>query len=208
MNVPPGETDAEKGPSAKARTPPNDTFTMVRHWIVHKFVVCHRVERKTHNVVRQNCLGEAHLRRHKSWENSKFKALDSYDQCTRTSATTQSTTRLCSSEKRMQTIAWRAPGKDPRRMPNHSSQSTNKTAKNDNNLRATKNMTTQLRPKTCSRFYKGSRWNLQTNSSRSQANLHTASLWSSTWDQTHWKTSNWNTKHSSSPDNWCFFSQS
>ena len=89
----------------------------------------HRVERKTHNVVRQNRLGEAHLRRHKSWKNSKFEALDSHDKCRRTSATTQSTTRLCSSEKRIQTIARRALGKDPRRIHNHSSQSTKKTAK-------------------------------------------------------------------------------
>ena len=41
----------------------------------------------------------------------------------------QSTTRLCSSKKRKQTIARRAPGKDPRRIQNHSSQSTRKTAK-------------------------------------------------------------------------------
>ena len=26
------KTGAEKGPSEKARTPPNDTFTMVRQW--------------------------------------------------------------------------------------------------------------------------------------------------------------------------------
>ena len=93
------------------------------------FVVSHRVERKTHNAVRQNCLGEAFLRRNKSWENSKFEALDSHFKQRRTPATTQSTTWLCSSEKRMQTIARRAPGKDPRRKKNHSSQSTSKTAK-------------------------------------------------------------------------------
>ena len=46
-NVQLGETDAEKGPSAKARTPPTDTFTMVRQWIVQKLVVCHRVEKNT-----------------------------------------------------------------------------------------------------------------------------------------------------------------
>ena len=44
----------------------------------------------------------------------------------------------------MQTIARGALGKDPRRIQNHSSQSTNKTAKKDNNLRATKNMTTRM----------------------------------------------------------------
>ena len=60
-------------------------------------------------------------------------------------------------------------------------------------------------PKTGWSFYKGSRINLQTTSSGSQANLQTASSSSSTWDQTHWKTSNWNSEHSSSPDDWWFF---
>ena len=49
--------------------------------------------------------------------------------CRRTSATTQSTTRLCSSEKRMQPIARRALGKDPTRLQNHPSQSTSSTKK-------------------------------------------------------------------------------
>ena len=60
---------------------------------------------------RPNCLGEACLRRHKSRENSKLEALDSHVKCRRTSATTQSTTRPCSSKERMQTIARRAPRK-------------------------------------------------------------------------------------------------
>ena len=65
-------------------------------------------------------------------QNSKH--LDSHDKVRRrTSAITHSTTRLCSSEKRMQTIARRAPGKDPRRMQNHSSQSTGKTARRTTN---------------------------------------------------------------------------
>ena len=91
-----------------------------------------RLDREsTHNVVRQNCVGEAHLHRYKSWKNSKFETLDSYGKFRRrNSATTQSTTRLCSSEKRMQTIAWRALGKSPTRTQRHSSQSTKKTAKN------------------------------------------------------------------------------
>ena len=44
-------------------------------------------------------------------------------------ASTQSTTRHCSSEKRMETIARRAPGKDPARLQNHPSQSTSTTKK-------------------------------------------------------------------------------
>ena len=79
--------------------------------------------REKHNVVRQKRLGEARLRRYRSWKNSKSEALDSHNKCRRTSATTQSTTLLCSSEKRVQTMAWRTPGK------NHPSQSANKTAK-------------------------------------------------------------------------------
>ena len=41
----------------------------------------------------------------------------------------QSTTRLCSSEKGMQTIARRAPGKDSARLQNHPSQSTSRQRK-------------------------------------------------------------------------------
>ena len=49
-------------------------------------------------------------------------------------------------------------------------------------------------PKTGWRFYKGSRRNLQTTSSSS-----------STWDQTQWRKSNWNSQHSPSPDDWYIF---
>ena len=48
QNVLPGETNVEKGPSEKARTPPNDNCTMVRRQRLHKFVVSHRVEGKRH----------------------------------------------------------------------------------------------------------------------------------------------------------------
>ena len=42
-------------------------------------------------------------------------------------------------------------------------------------------------------------------SSGSQAYLQTASSSSSTWDRTHWKTRNWNSQHSASPDDrWIF----
>ena len=119
----------KKGPTGKARMPSNNTFTMVRRRRVQKVIVSHWVEREPHNIIRQNRRGEAHLPRYKSWKKSKFEALDSHDKCRRISANTQSTTRLCSSKKRMQTIARRAPGKDPRRKQDHSSQSTKKTAK-------------------------------------------------------------------------------
>ena len=57
-------------------------------------------------------------------------------------------------------------------------------------------------PQTGWRFYKGSRGNLQTSASGSRANLQAAASSSSTWDQTKWRTSNWNSQHSSSPDDW------
>ena len=60
-------------------------------------------------------------------QNSKHWIL--HDKCRRTSATTQSTTLLCSSEKRMQTTARRAPGKDSARLQNHPSQTTSLTKK-------------------------------------------------------------------------------
>ena len=113
-------------PTGKARTPSNDTLTMFRRRRIQKVIVSHRVERTPHNVVRQNRRGEGHLHRYRSWENSKFEALESHDKCRRrNTAITQSTTRLCSSGKRMQTMAWRAPGKDSARLQNLFSQSTN-----------------------------------------------------------------------------------
>ena len=57
-------------------------------------------------------------------------------------------------------------------------------------------------PKTGWRFYRQSQGNLQTSSSGSRGNLQEASSSSSTWDQTQWKTSNWNSQHSPSPDDW------
>ena len=97
----PGETDAQKKrQTGKARTPSNDTFTMVRRRRIQKVIISHRVETTPHNVARQNRRGEAHLPRYKSWENSKFEAFDSHAKYRRrTAATTQSTTRLCSSER-------------------------------------------------------------------------------------------------------------
>ena len=74
-NVLPGETNAEKGPSAKARKPPNNTFTMVRRRIVKKFIVWHRVGRKTFNALWQNRLGEELPHRNKSWENFKIRSV-------------------------------------------------------------------------------------------------------------------------------------
>ena len=108
-----------KARQKKARTPPNDTCTMVRMRIVRNLVVSHRVERKRHNAMWKNCLGETFLRRNKSWENSKFEALESHAKQRKTSASTRSTTWLCSSEMRMQKIARWAPGKDPARLQNH-----------------------------------------------------------------------------------------
>ena len=127
-NVLPSETDVKKKRQEKQGCHP----TILSRWYASESYRNSLYDirwREKHNVVRQNRRGEADLHRYKIWENSKFEALDSHDKCRRTSATTQSTARLCSSEKRMQTIAWRALGKDPRRIQSHSSQSTNKTAK-------------------------------------------------------------------------------
>ena len=62
-------------------------------------------------------------------------------------------------------------------------------------------------PKTGWRFHRQSRGNLQTPSSGSWGNLQTASSSSSTWNQTHWETSNWNSKHSSTLTTGVFFSK-
>ena len=116
--------------------------------------------------------------------------------CRRTSAATQSTTRLCSSEKRMQTIARRALGKDSARLQNHPS-AVNKFDKEQNKqLEGTEELDYAVAPKTGWRFYKESR-----------GNLPTASSSSSNWDQTQRKTSNWNSQHSSRSDDLRFFSE-
>ena len=59
-------TDAKKGPTRKTRTPSNDTLTLVCRRRLQKVTASHGVGRTPHNVVRQNRLGEAHLRRNKS----------------------------------------------------------------------------------------------------------------------------------------------
>ena len=89
------------------------------------------IGRREHHIILYDRIAlEKHMYIATRVERQKFETLDSYGKCRRrNSAITQSTTRLCSSEKRMQTIARRTFGKDPRRTQNHSSQSTNKTAK-------------------------------------------------------------------------------
>ena len=90
-DVLPGETNAQKGPTGKARTPSNDSFTMVRRRRIQTVTVSNEGGKNTtHHAIR-------HLRRHKSWKNSKFEAFDSHDKRRRNSAISQSTTRLCSS---------------------------------------------------------------------------------------------------------------
>ena len=64
----------------------------------------------------------------------------------------------------------------------------------DNHSRATKNMTTRLTLKQAG------------GSTKSRGgNLPTAPSSSSHWDRTHWKTSNWDSEHSSRPDDLCIF---
>ena len=63
---------------------------------------------------------------------------------------------LLKRKERMQTIARRAPGKDPRRIQNHSSQSTNKTA-NRTTIEGIEEYDFAVDPKTGWRFYRGSR---------------------------------------------------
>ena len=116
---------------------------------VQNFGVTDRVERKRHDANGQNCCGEAYATRSERVQHSKH--FNSHAKRRRTSATTQSTTGVCSSEKRMQAIARWALGK------NHSSQSTKKTAKT--NSRTTENMTTRLTLKQVGGIYKGSREN-------------------------------------------------
>ena len=82
---------------------------------------------------------------------------------------------LCSSEKRLQEIARRTHGKDSTRLLNHSSQSTKKDSEKDKSLRELK------------------------------SDLPTASSTSTNWDGNNYKTSSWNSKHSSWSDGSWFF---
>ena len=119
---------AESSPAQTWRTSIH-ACAMAQRLRVKKFVVTNRMDRAAKKATWQDCLGGSFIRREENWENSKFDALDSHVKHRRTSATTQSTTRLCSSEKRMQEIARRTPGKDSTRLEDHSSRSTSKTAK-------------------------------------------------------------------------------
>ena len=117
-NVLPSERDAEKAWQKKHGCHP----TILARWYASE---SYRTslsdigwQEKRHNAVWQNCLGETFLRRNKSWEKSKFEALDSHAKQRSTQATTQSTTWPCSCAKRIQTIARRAPGKDSARPQN------------------------------------------------------------------------------------------
>ena len=104
----------------------------------------------------------------------------------RNSATTQSMTRLCSIEKRMQTIAWRAPGKNHqeyRDVPRSQQIRQRKGQQFEGN----EDLDCAVDPNTGWRFYRQSRRNLQTSASGSRANLQAASSSLSTWDQTQWK---------------------
>ena len=104
-----------KGPTGKARRPSNDTPTMVRRRRIQKVIVSRRVVRTPHKVVRHDRPGETHLHSCKSWEKSKFEALDSHAEQRRTSATTQSTTWFRSSENEnandCTTSTWQGPSK-------------------------------------------------------------------------------------------------
>ena len=66
-------------------------------------------------------LGKSFVRRNKSWENSKFRTLDSRIESGWCSTTVKSTTRLSSREKRMQEITRRTYGKDSTGKKDHSS---------------------------------------------------------------------------------------
>ena len=118
-------------------------------------------------------------------------------------------TLLKRKKKRMQTIARRAPGKKehgdiPRnqQIRQREGQQFGGNDEKDNHLRATKNTTSQLTRKQVAGSTKGRQQTCrQLRQDRGPTCKQLLSS-SSTLDQTQWKTSNWNSEHSSSPDDW------
>ena len=150
--------------------------------LVQKFVVCHRLERTPHNATRPNCV-EKHIytaTRAERIQNSKHWILTINAEGGTQQSLNQRPERKENANDCM-TSTWQGPKKN--------------TEGNEEYYYA-------VDSKTGWWFYRHSLGNLQTSSSGSRAKLQETSSSSSTWDQTHWKTSNWKSQHSSSPDDW------
>ena len=147
-------------------------------------LLCHRVERKTHSVVRQNRLGEEHQRPPQKLKEFKIRSIGF--------------SRLIQKDISHHSIKKR----ECKRLHDEHlarTQEEYRAILRSQQVRQRKRTTIRgqrrvwihaVDPKTGWRFYRGSRRSLQT-----------ASLSSSTWDQTH-------CQHSSSSDDWGYFSQS
>ena len=177
----------KKGPSGKARTPSNDTFT--------KFVVCHRVENDRIAVEKHIYIAT----RAERIQNSKHWILtinaDGLQQPLSQRPDFAQAKREC---KRLHDEHLARTQEEYKTIP----RSKKVRQRKGQTFEGNEEYDYAVEPKTGWRFDKGSRGNLQTTSSSSWANLQTASSSSSTRDQTHGKTSKWNSQHSSSPDDW------
>ena len=186
-DVLPGKTDAQKGSTGKARKPSDHTFTMVRRsrrgWQEHHIMLYDRIalEKLIYTATRAERI-----------QNSKHWIL---------TANAEGGTQLSLNQRPDFAQAKR----ECKRLHDEHlarTQQDHRDTRRSQQIRQRKGQQFEgneeydnaVDPKTGWRFYRQSRTNLQTTSSST-----------STWDQTQWKTSNWNSQHSLSPDDWWIF---
>ena len=138
-----GSRDAAESSPRKARKPFIHTCKMAQWLQIQNVSVRYWMDRGAHCATWQNCLGESFIRRNKIRENSKFDALDSHAEWRMSSATTTSTTWLWSSEKTVQEIARRTPGKDSHKTVEPFLAVNKQDSEKDERLRELNNMTMQ-----------------------------------------------------------------
>ena len=178
------------------------TFTMVRRRRIQKVIVSKRVERTPHNGVRQIAL-EKHIyiaSRTERIQNSEHWILTTNSERGTQQPLSQrpdfaQAKREC---KRLHDELLARTQQEYRDVPRSQRMRQRKGQQFEGN----EEHDFAVDPKTGWRFYRQSQGNLQTSASGSRANLQTASSSSSTWDQKQWETSNWNSQHSPSPDDW------
>ena len=183
-NVLPGETNAKESPTSKTRRPSHNPLKMVRRWKIQEVAFWHRMEENTTSY----CTTGSPWRR----TSTRLRELKEF-LWRRNSASSQSTTRLCSSEKRLHDEHLARTQQEYRDIPRSQRMRQRKRQQFEGN----EDLDYVVDSKTGWRFHRQSRWNLQTSASSSRANLQAASSSSSTGDQTQWNTSNWNSQHSS-----------
>ena len=178
--------------ACQGKRPSNDTWRRR----IQKVFVSHRVERTPHDVVRQDRPGDAStsLQELKEFKirNIGFSRQMQTEELSNHSINDPDLLERKDNANDCTTSTKQGPNKNTEPFPRSQPIRQRKGQQFEGN----EEYDYAVGPKTGWRFYKKARWNLQTTSSGSRANLQTASPSSSTWDQTQWKTSNCNSQHS------------